>query len=142
MPPNGKAGASTKSYFANGYGRSKYRSIHSRARRLSAISVSRSASLAREARTKTLMVRPFTVDDARCHGPAANAMRYVLSGFVSAKWCVSASAAVSDRARDPLATTVHDRGARRLKVTRALRSGWSKHGKSWLASAGTSRVYR
>ena len=39
-----------------------------------------------------------------------------------------------------LQTTVQSRGVTSVRVTRAFRSGWSKQGKSWFASAGTSRV--
>src|SRR4051812_41493204 len=83
MPPNGNAGASTKSNFSKGNGRAKYDSIHDTARAFSAMSVSRSASFARDLRAYTLIERPSITDVFFSHGPAANVMRYVLIGFVS-----------------------------------------------------------
>ena len=68
-------------------------------------------------------VRPFSVELATAHGPAAKAIRYVLIGFVSVNRCVANSPAVSDFAIDPFPTTRHATGARRLSATRAFRSG-------------------
>ena len=140
MPPNGNAGASIRSNFSNGYGRPKYCSIQPIARCVSARSVSASASLARDFRTNRLIERPFTTDVVRCQGPAANAMRYVESGRVSVKCLVMRSALLSARVMDPFANAVQAGGVVSVSVTRAFRSGWSKHGKSWSASAGTSSV--
>ena len=49
-------------------------------------------------------------------------------------------AVVSAESAGPFATTDQAAGAVSARRTRALRSGWSKQGKSWFASAGTSRV--
>ena len=87
-----------------------------------------------------MIVRPSLVELSRCHGPAANAMRYVLIGSVSANRVVTRRPAVSADAAAPLATTDQPAGDVSVRRTRALRSGWSKQGKSWLASAGTSSV--
>jgi hypothetical protein len=64
----------------------------------------------------------------------------VLIGRVSAKRVVVRSVAVSAEATGALATTDQAAAAVSVRCTRALRSGWSKQGKSWFASAGTSRV--
>ena len=112
------------------------------------MSESVSASRAREPRTQsaTSVAAPPSTSEARCvvtcHGPAAKATKYVLSGGVGAKRCVTDWAVLSRRPATPLANACQPRGVTSVNVTRALRSGWSKHGKSRLASDGTSNVYR
>src|SRR6478672_2614508 len=92
MPPNGNAGARRKSNFWKGKGRAVYVSSQAMARALVAISVSASASFAREALTHIEIGRPFTTAERVAHGPAAKAIRYVLIGSDSWKRCVTSRA--------------------------------------------------
>ena len=91
MPPNGNTGASRKSYLPNGYGTPNQLPSQCNASVFIAISESASASLSRDARTnmRTFVVgAPRAITRARdtvAYGPAAKAIRYVLSGRVSAK---------------------------------------------------------
>ena len=92
MPPNGNAGASRKSYLPNGYGTPNQSPSHCSACVFIAISESASASFARDARTHMLHGRRrrtarrcARARDTMLYGPAANAIRYVLIGRVSAK---------------------------------------------------------
>jgi hypothetical protein len=67
-------------------------------------------------------------------------MRYVEIGFVSPNRQITAVPSESRSCSAPLVTTFHAAGAVMRMRTRALRSGWSKQGKSAFASAGTRRV--
>ena len=148
MPPNGNAGASSASYLSNAYGIPNQSPSQRSARAFIAISVSLSASARRDCRIQSdtgtggAAVVVATERVVVAHGPAANAIRYVLSRCVSAKRCVTAAPAVSVPTRAPLASARQSTGVVSAKRTRAFRSGWSKQGKSRFASDGTSNVYR
>ena len=124
---------------------------------MSAITLSASvpSSCCRDLLTNSVTGRPSTVRVTYAHGPAANAIRYVLIGFVSANVRMRSAGAVAAvpfplksitisvlSASTPFDTALHPRGTMSVSAVRALRSGWSKQGKSWFASAGTSSVYR
>ena len=83
-----------------------------------------------------------TVRVTLAHGPAAKATRYVLMRCVWAKRWVTRAPAVSAPISAPFASARQAVGVVSDSRTFALRSGWSKHGKSRLASDGTSNVYR
>ena len=99
------------------------------ARAFMAMSVSPSTSAARERRDQTLIGTggaPGAIVSCRVtllHGPAANAMRYVLSGADSAKPYVTPTFDESRRTVAPLASARHVGGVVSERVTRALRSG-------------------
>src|SRR5688572_26695823 len=105
---------------------------------------SASASATRDFLTYIVMGRLLASDVTVAQGPAANAMRYVLMGSVSAnRWSVLAPwLETVEPASGLFATTRHSFGATSRRVTFAFRSGWSKHGNSWFASAGTRSVYK
>src|SRR4029453_4942200 len=91
LPPNGNAGASSTSSFLNGNGRAKYDSSHRAATSFATMIESHSTSAARDFRTYIVIARLLDGDGTGAHGPAANAMRYVLMGSVSAnRWSVGA----------------------------------------------------
>src|SRR6476661_10199022 len=125
MPPNGNAGASSTSSFLKGNGRAKYPSSHRAATSFALMIESASASATRDFRTYIVIGRLLDGDVTVVHGPAANAIRYVLMGSVSANTCsvgAPRSATVVEVA-GPFANTRHSFGARNLSDTRALRSG-------------------
>ena len=148
MPPNGNAGANSASYLSKAYGMPNQSPSHRNARAFIAISVSLSASASRDCRihsdtgTGAAFVLVATVRVTLAHGPAANAMRYVLIRCVVANRCVTVVLALSVRRSAPLASARQPIGVVSDSRTVALRSGWSKHGKSRLASDGTRSVYR
>src|SRR5665213_1126360 len=110
MPPNGNAGASTKSSFGHGNAKLKYWEYHLTARPFAAINESASASFARDARTYIVIGRPSIVLVTLAHGPAANAMRYVLIGLVCAKCTTSLAPDLWLPSIVPFATAFHAEG--------------------------------